>query len=141
MTSLNHRRRGCLTAGDATFVPPVAAELLLQGVIGSRQVGIVVAVKKPRPVTARDLDEMDDSRLQIARTLLMKGHGSQQACQRPPNVAARGFLWILQDLCRFMHPTESRSHARPQRRRFGQATINQAFQPIEFFREPLFAAT
>jgi hypothetical protein len=40
-----------------------------------------------------------------------------------------------------MHPAKSGLHVRPQRRRFVQTTIHQAFQPVEFFGEPLFAAT
>ena len=51
LTSLDHRRGCRLPASDATFVPTVTAELLLQRVVGTRQVGIVIAVKKSRPVT------------------------------------------------------------------------------------------
>lgn len=84
---------------------------------------------------------MYDGLLQIARMLSMAGHGPEKTGKMSANHAASGVLWVIQNLSRFMDPTKSSLYARPQRRRFVQTAINQVFQPVEFFREPLFAAT
>lgn len=141
LTALNHRGGSGLPTGDATFVPTVTAELLLQSVVGPRQVGNLITVKEPRPVAARDLDEMDDGLFQLPGLLPMARHGAEKAGKAFPNVFAGGLLRIVQNLRRFVDPSESNSYTRPQRSRFAQSTINQVLQAREFFREPLFSAT
>ena len=133
MAALNHCRRRHLAAGDAAFVPAIAAKLLFDSVVGSWQVPIVVAVEKPWPVAPRDLEEMTDGWLQVAGASSMAVHGSQETGQPPTHFVACHFLRVVQNLRCSMHPIESRFHAGPQRRGFLQPAIDQAFQSLQFF--------
>src|SRR5690606_6183337 len=58
LAPLNQRRRSRLASGDATLVPAVTAELLLQGIVGAWQVSVVVTVKEAGPVATRHFDEV-----------------------------------------------------------------------------------
>ena len=118
LTALDHRRGGRLSASDATFVPTVAAELLLQRVVGARQVGIVVAVEKPRPVAARNLDEMGDCPCQLTGLPSMAGHSPEMTGKTFSDFTAGGFRWIVQNPRRFVHPGKCDLHTRPQRGSF-----------------------
>ena len=71
----------------------------------------------------------------------MAGHGPEKTGKTFSDFTAGGFRWIVQGLCRFMHPGKSGLHTRPQRGSFVQAAIYQTLQAVEFFREPLFSAT
>ena len=94
-------------------MPTVAAELLFKSVIGSRQVGVLIAVEEARPVAAGDFDKVTDGILQIAGILLMMRHGSEKAAESPLNVTSWIALWIIQDLRRLMYPGKRSLHARP----------------------------
>lgn len=122
-------------------MPAVAAELLLQSVVGPRQIRVREAMEKPRPVAVRDLEEMADRPSQSAGTPLIAGHRPQEAGKPSPHFDATGFAAVVQNACRSMYPGESGLHVRPQRRRFLEPAIDETFQAVEFFREPLFSAT
>ena len=118
LAALNHRRGGRLSPSDATFVPTVAAELLFQSVVGTWQVGIIIAVEKPRPITTRNLDEMGKCLFQLTGLPSMAGHGPEKTGKTFSDFTAGAFRWIVQNLRRFVHPGKADLHTRPQRGRF-----------------------
>ena len=101
----------------------------------------MVAVEEPWPVATRDLYEVSNGVCQVASTLLMARHCSEQARETSSDFAAIGFRWVLQNLCRFVYPPESDLHTRPQRCGLIQSTIDESLQSVKLFRQPLFSAT
>lgn len=102
---------------------------LFQGVIGPRQIRDLVAVKQPRPVTARDFQEVHQWRSERPSGSPVSCHGAQQAAQALFDGRPRVLCLVGEDVGCAMYPAIGNAHLRPQRGGLGQPSLENRLQP------------
>ena len=131
-----------LVAVAASLVMPRGAEQLFQAVVGAGQIGHVVAVEQPRPVTLGDLQEVPQRRGQRAASFRPASHSSEQRFIRAANRRTPTPPGIPENLGRLVHERIADLHVRPPSGGVLKAAIHHVLQrrqfPAEapFFRMP-----
>jgi hypothetical protein len=88
-------------------------EILFQGIVGAGQIGHLIAVEEPRPIAARDLEELVQRRGQRPRCLAMAYHRAEEATQPVPDSRRVLLVDVVQDMGGSMDPAKGTGHVRP----------------------------
>ena len=102
---------------------------LLQVIIGPWQIRDLIAVEEPWPVTARDFQEVGQSRGEPPSGSPVPHHRAQQATQATFDSHPRVLVLIGEDVGHAMDPAIGDAHLGPQRGGFGQAPLEERLQP------------
>ena len=137
----HRRRRGGFAPGSAALVAALRAELMLEVVVGARQIRHGIAVKQPRTITAGDLAELVDGLAQAARTIAVAGHGTHQAVEAALNRSRILVLMVVQDVRGLMDPFVGPFDVRPERGGLFQAMLDQAPATARAAAGPPFSVT
>src|SRR5262249_27713068 len=131
----HQRRRGPLAAGGPPLVVPVAAEQLLQVVVGPREARGVVAVEQPWPVPPADLQEVIHRGGQLADGIPVPPHRPHRPAQPRPD-RRTGRALRPEDVGRLVHPAVGPADQPPQPGRRGQRPVDEPLEPAQLGREP-----
>jgi hypothetical protein len=135
------RGRGGLPPGRAPLMVALGAKLMLEVVVGARQIRDRVAVEQPRTVATGDLAEVVDGAAETARAVTVTEHGANHSVEAALHRGSLLGLRIGQDVGRLVHPRIDPLDVGPQPGRLLQATLDQILETRERRRAPPFSAT
>jgi hypothetical protein len=137
----NERRRGGLAPAGPPLVVALRAELMLQIIVGARQVRNAVAVEQAGAIAAADFAEVLDRLAQVTGAVAMADHGAHQPVETALHRGGVLGVMVVQDMGGFVHPRIGALDVGPQRRRLRQAVVDQLLQLRKRRRGPPFSAT
>lgn len=128
------------TAGAALVVAR-GAEVLLQSIVGARQVGHVITRKETGPVTGADLEEVRHGWLHGAERGLIAAQLVEQGRQASSNLVARGFVGVGEQVGGALDPLIGGPDGRPERGRRREPLSDQRLESPQFGRQPPFSVS
>src|SRR5215831_12403664 len=132
--------RGTFAPGHAPLVVAMRAKVLLQVVIGPRQLRDLIAMEQAWPVTARNLEEVRQRRGERPGGSLVPRHRAQQAAQATLHSRSCALLFIGEDVGSPIDPAIGDAHGGPQGGGRRQAPLEDTLQPSEgLWQGPLFS--
>lgn len=118
-----------MTPGRPPFVAAVRPKTLLQVVIGPGESRDLIAMKAPRPVTPRDLQEVLQGRHECPSGLPVPHHGSAPAAQATRDGHGGRWLLVAAEVGGAMPPAIGDAHRWPQGSRLDQSALEPGVQP------------
>ena len=135
------RGRGRLPTRGTPLVVALRAKLMLEVIVGARQIRNSVAVEQPGAVAAGHLAEMVDSAAEAARAVTVQGHGAEQSVEAALHRGRILGSMVVQDVGRLVHPRIDPLDVGPQRGGLRKTALDQSLQARERRRAPPFSAT
>src|SRR5438552_3985038 len=122
---------GPLAPRGAPLMPAMGAKQLLQILIGAGESRDAIAVEKPGPITAADLEKVGDGGGKRARFGVVPCHRPEEPPQAPLHHGLTVLVVVVQDVGRPMDPAIGAADSRPDRGIGREALVGPDVEALE----------
>jgi hypothetical protein len=118
----------------------MGAKKLLQIIIGAGEIRDAIAVEKPGPITAADLEKVVDGGGKRARFGVVPCHSPEEPLQAPLHHGLTVLVVVVQDVGRPMDPAIGDADVGPESGSCREALVEQGVEALECLGQgPLFS--